>query len=211
MSKFGLEFYDDKTFKNFIFEQDEIIDVEFHDCIFEKSSFVETKFASCKFTDCTFSNCDLSMINVGECNFVNTEFENSKMIGIDWTSSNLGKQAKFQFYKNIDFNNCVINYSNFLGLNLKKILFHNCIAKEVDFSEANLNEANFSGTDLEGSLFKQTDLTDANFVGAKNYTIVPGLNKMKGAKFSMPEVLSLLYSMEIEIVDELAREESDQQ
>lgn len=208
MTEFKQDYYEKEIFKKYIFEHGEVKNVEFHDCNFLKSSFSETIFNGCVFNNCVFVDCDLGLIKVVNSSFVHTRFERSKMIGINWASSALGKKDRFKGFNPIRFYDCVLNYSIFTGLNLEKLQIEKCVAKEVDFSEANLKNANFNDTDLSGSLFNQTDLKEANFVGAKNYMIVPGSNVLKGAKFSMPEAMALLYSMEIEIVEELMGEDS---
>ena len=66
-------------------------------------------------------------------------------------------------------------------------------------SNSNLAGSDFGNSDLQASKFQNTNLEKANFVGAKNYYIDPTQNKLKKAKFSSPEVLSLLAGFEIEI------------
>jgi uncharacterized protein YjbI with pentapeptide repeats len=90
-----------------------------------------------------------------------------------------------------------LNYSAFIGLKLEKIRIKDCISREVDFSDANLEQADFGGTELENAIFRNSNLAGANFVGAKNYFISPQNNRLKGAKFSLPEAMSLLYGLEI--------------
>ncbi|MBT3241131.1 MAG: pentapeptide repeat-containing protein [Chloroflexi bacterium] len=209
MSEFANIYYENERFSKLILEKGRVEHVEFHDCEFNKSSFCESSFIKCIFNNCRFTSCDLSNIGINNSSFIHTKFMGSKMIGIDWVSSGLGKKEIIKINNPISFYDCVLNYSVFLGLDLKNVQIEKCLAKEVDFSEAVLKGANFLNSDLAGSIFNQTDLTQANFVGAKNYSIVPGVNKLKGTKFSMPEAMSLLYSMEIEIVDELAGNESD--
>lgn len=41
----------------------------------------------------------------------------------------------------------------------------------------------------------------ANFIGARNYAIDPTQNTLKKAKFSLPEAMSLLRSLDIELID----------
>ncbi len=88
-------------------------------------------------------------------------------------------------------------YCNFHKLNLKKTGFEGCEVLECDFFETNLEGANFNKADLKGSVFENTNLTKASFVNAVNYEINPNLNEVKSAKFSMPEVLSLLKPFKI--------------
>jgi len=59
----------------------------------------------------------------------------------------------------------------------------------------------FRGSDLEGSLFHKTGLERADFSGARAYAIDPTANRIKKAKFSYPEVLTLLAPFEIVVSD----------
>jgi len=95
----------------------------------------------------------------------------------------------------------VLNYSSFSGLSLPKTSLKKCVAHEVDFSEANLKQADCTGTDFTNSQFRHTDLTEADFCGASHYVIRPDLNTLKQTRFSLPEALSLLYQLDIVIVD----------
>jgi uncharacterized protein YjbI with pentapeptide repeats len=72
-----------------------------------------------------------------------------------------------------------------------------CTARDVDFAEANLTGANCSHTDFAESRFFHTNMTDADFRHATNYAIPANLNTLKKTKFSMPEALTLLYSLDI--------------
>ena len=96
----------------------------------------------------------------------------------------------------------VISHSTFIGLNLADIRVVDCIAIDVDFREADLSRADFTGTDLTSSLFNDTNLTAADLSQARNYDIDPVQNIIKSARFSLPEAMSLLYSMDIELIDE---------
>jgi uncharacterized protein YjbI with pentapeptide repeats len=64
---------------------------------------------------------------------------------------------------------------------------------------ANLAGSDFSGSNLQLSKFQDTNLERANFVGARDYYINPMCNKLKQARFSYPEVLSLLDTFGVEL------------
>jgi uncharacterized protein YjbI with pentapeptide repeats len=64
-----------------------------------------------------------------------------------------------------------------------------------------LSRASFARTDLAESVFLNTDLTQADLSQARNYRIDPGQNKIARARFSLPEAMSLLYNMDIEMVE----------
>jgi uncharacterized protein YjbI with pentapeptide repeats len=75
------------------------------------------------------------------------------------------------------------------------------LAREVDFREADLTDGDFSGTDLSGIIFMNTVLDGADFRRASNYNISPMENSISKAVFSLPEAISLLYSMDIQLED----------
>jgi uncharacterized protein YjbI with pentapeptide repeats len=97
------------------------------------------------------------------------------------------------------FEKCKIELCNFGGLKMKKSRFYECIIFDSDFIDAQLSEADFSLSDLQGCVFRNTNLEGANFSGAKHYYIDPAQNKLKKAKFSMPEAMNLLIPFGMEI------------
>ena len=176
----------------------------FNGCTFLKCNFNGAAFQNCRFRDCTFKSCDLSLVNLKGCSFANTNFEDSLLIGIDWTLTSWGT-GKF-YFKQVDFSGCVLNYSSFMGLNLKKTVMRKCIAHEVGFQDCDLTQADLTFCDLKDSRFAHTNLADADLRGARDYQIDPTQNTLKKTRFSMPEVMSLLYCLDIEIAD-IATEE----
>jgi len=176
----------------------EINSVEFEECTFEGCDFSEAIFKDCKFIDCQFTNCNLSLVKFDQSRFTDVIFEDSKVIGVDWTKAtwpSIALGSPFKFIK------CIISDSTFFGLSLKEIVIEECKAHDVDFREADFNEAILTYTDFSNSLFNETNLTQADFTEAVNYQIDIFLNDIKGAKFSRYEALSLLDSLEIELID----------
>jgi fluoroquinolone resistance protein len=190
--------YSDQVFNNVVLHSEQILSSEFFDCVFSDCSFAESVFQKCRFVNCTFQGCDLSLVQVPESIFSTTRFEESKIIGVnwaqaDWPGSGLGKP--------ICIIKSAISHSTFIGLSLRGIQIKDCIATDVDFREADLSRADFSGTDLSESIFSNTNLSEADLSQARNYQIDPAQNVLKGARFSLPEAMSLLYSMDIILVE----------
>jgi fluoroquinolone resistance protein len=190
--------YADQIFKEEILEQVHVVSSEFHDCTFIRCSFAEAVFGNCRFINCTFQRCDLSLVQVPGSSFSLTRFEESKMIGIDWTR---GDWASTGLGEPIGFFKCAISHSTFIGLNLRGTQIQDCVAMDVDFREADLSQADFAGTDLAGSLFSNTNLVEADLSDARNYHIAPGQNVLTRAKFSLPEAMSLLYNLDIDLTE----------
>ena len=184
-----------QEFKNLIQKNSFVSKKEFNTCTFVKCVLNETQFKNCLFQDCKFKGCELTLASFDGCSFTNTRFEDCRLISIDWTQTSWAKRKVV--FKPVDFVDCVLNHSTFLGLNMKKILISKCLAHDVSFEEADLTQANCSFTDFSNSRFLHTNLTEADFTGAKNYEIAANLNTLKKTKFSLPEAMSLLYNLDI--------------
>jgi|VirMetMinimDraft_7_1064189.scaffolds.fasta_scaffold41608_3 uncharacterized protein YjbI with pentapeptide repeats len=181
----------DKEFKNITYTDNVISEREFVNCVFQNCTLAKLTFEDCYFENCRFEDSDLTMVNVKGSSFRDVTFEGCKMLGILWDEAATPVMVNFE--------ECVLSFSNFWGLSLKKIKIEKCIVKEVNFSETNLSEASFKNSDLESSIFVNTNLSKANFEGAFNYFFNVNTNKVKGALFSMPEVVSLLTGLGIKI------------
>lgn len=70
---------------------------------------------------------------------------------------------------------------------------------EVDFYEAKLMKSSFSGCTLKGASFNKANLTDVDFRNATEYFIDVRDSIVTGAKFNLPEALTLLSSLKITI------------
>jgi fluoroquinolone resistance protein len=161
----------------------------FEECEFSGCNFISCKFRKCKFINCSFNDCIISDLVPFNCRFNEVKFVGCKVIGVDWTKS--------EDLKDLDFNNCQVNYSNFRMLKIPKTRLIACEAKEVDFTEADLSQGDFQRTDFEKSVFFKANLTQADFRNAKNYFIDVKNNVIKKARFSLPEAIVLLKSLDI--------------
>ncbi|MGE3317997.1 MAG: pentapeptide repeat-containing protein [Candidatus Berkiella sp.] len=178
---------------------DKIIEVtSFDNCTFSSCNFSNSTFHKCKFHECHFIHCNLSLIKVTKCSFFDTYFEGSKIIGVNWTNANW---PTITLSCPLRFNQCILNDCSFMSLSLREMSMIDCKAHDVDFRDADLTQADFSQSDFTNSLFNQTLLAEANFTDAINYNINVFENNVKRAKFSLPEAMSLLQYLDIELVD----------
>jgi len=77
--------------------------------------------------------------------------------------------------------------------------FDHCDLQEADFVEADLSKSLFIESDLNGAVFENTNLEKADFRTATNYSIDPEINRIKKARFSVPDVIGLLDKLDIRI------------
>jgi uncharacterized protein YjbI with pentapeptide repeats len=193
VTNFDGEFYEGQTFRELNHQEARIVQKTFTDCEFERCDFTKSVFRDCRLENCRFRNCDLSLMKPLECLFLGVLFEETKLVGVNWTHAT--KQC-LNFH-DFHFSKCILNYSVFMGLNLKKINIIECMARDVDFAEADLTKAKFNFTDLTNSHFLHTNLTQADFTDARNYAIDPTCNIVKKTQFSLPEAVALLECFDI--------------
>ena len=198
IDEYGEGEYRAQNFDQLAIQDEEIAYKDFDECRFQGCSFQETQFRGCRFLNCSFKNCDFQLISVNDCTFMNAAFEDSRVIGVNWIEASWPKRG---LLTSLHFLRCVLNHSTFMGLPLRKMTFQECVAKDVDFAEANLTGADCRNTDFSQSRFFHTNLTQADFSGARNYEIAAHLNTLKKTKFSLPDAMTLLYSLDIVLTE----------
>ena len=182
-----------ETFSGLTLTSSKIQSKEFEDCTFEKCIFIECVFDACHFIDCSFVGCSISANKPYNSQFTNIVFKDSKIMGFDWT--------KARNVRLLSFERCDISYSNFSYLKLPELKLLECTAHEVNFNETDLTSGIFIKTDFLNSVFSSTNLTKADFRKAFNYGIDFNFNILKKARFSLPEAMSLLTSLDIILED----------
>jgi len=172
--------------------------VEFEGCVFIECDFTDAVFSKCTFIDCYFSHCNLSNVSLIHSRFNEVVFEDSKLLGVDWTRvhwPSVALDSPIKFYR------CLLDYSNFYGLRLAQLVMQQCHGHHMDLRDADLHGADFTASDFSGSQFGGTDLRQSNFSEAINYDINLFDNTFKGAVFSRFEATRLLLGLGIELVD----------
>lgn len=186
------EFYE-RTFDGVELRDGVVEDRLFENCVFSRAHLNGSAFRRCRFVDCVFEGCDVSNWQLNGSEMRAVTFKDCKMVGVNW--------AIASSLVHLDWHSCVLSYGNFVGLDLRKSSMQKCVAREADFAETNLSEADLRGTDFGSARFANTNLTKADLRQAMNYGIRPDSNKIKKAKFSLPEATLLLYGLDIVLED----------
>lgn len=188
---FPLGSYDKTSFEDMSLTGEIIKSKDFEECLFRNCSLINCVLEKCRLVNCKFEGCVLSAVNPMNSYISDVAFVRCKVIGCDWT-----RTAQIM---GLEFDDCQLNYSNFSMLKLRKMKMVKCECCEVDFTGTDLSEGSFNGTNFERSIFSKTNLTRASLLGAINYSIDPRNNTLKKARFSYPEVLALLYCLDITV------------
>lgn len=185
------DFYKEQSFEKLNLKDQKYIHVEFYKCSFASCIFTKSLFENCVFEKCSFSGCDLSVAKFSGSSFIDVKFIDSKLIGIDWTL--------VQKPISVNFTKCILNESTFYKMDLRSAEITECIAHNSDFENTNLTKADCRKTDFLNAKFSEADLSYADFTEAINYSINPNNTKIKKAKFSLPEAVSLLDAWDVYI------------
>ncbi len=180
----------DKEFKNINFLDVIFEKAEYDNCLFLNCNFSTVNLSDVIFSDCTFVSCDFSMAKTTNTSFKTATFKECKLLGLHFNECN---NFLLAFY----FENCILNFSSFSRLKLKKTIFNNCSLNEVDFSETNLMNAIFNNCNLSGAIFNNSNLENVDFRTSSNFSIDPTNNQIKKAKFSLLGSIGLLNKYDI--------------
>jgi uncharacterized protein YjbI with pentapeptide repeats len=164
---------------------------EFLECNFSGLNLSELEVRQSRFIDCVFENCNLSNMVLTGPSFRSVQFKSCKLVGVNFSS--ISSQMDLEFIE------CHMDFTVFQDLKLEGTNFSNSSLKSADFSNATLKRAIFCGARLGEANFGGSNLEKADFRGAENYFIDIKHSFIKGAKFSTPEALRLLQSLEIEL------------
>lgn len=165
---------------------------EYDNCTFTDCNFSNADIAGIIFTECTFTDCNLSNPNTRSTAFKEVDFKNCKMLGFNFSQCE-------PFLLAVSFEDCQLNLASFYNLKFKNTKFGKSSLREADLTQADFTNASFNGCDLSGVVFDKTVLEKADLRNAQNYSIDPENNRIKGAKFSMPDIKGLLDKYKIDI------------
>lgn len=184
---------EDRLFEGMDF-RDTPLEAGVHDgCRFVRCVLAGADLSSCTFRACEFRGCDCSLAVVEQAGFQDTAFIGCRLQGVQFARC---RRVMLSF----SFEECMLRMASFSGLKIRGTRFERSLLEEVDFSGADLRGASFGECDLTRSTFFRTNLEHADFRTARNYAFSPEANRLRGARFSMPEVTGLLegYGLEIE-------------
>ena len=164
----------------------------FEECRFRQCSFAGGKIDGMVFRSCIFEECDLTLATFRDTSLQEVRFIRCKLVGVQF-------DACRKLLLQVAFEKCLSRLSGYAGMQLKNTVFDGSDLQEADFTGADLSGSSFAGCDLTRALFNRTNLEGADFRSAFGYAFAPESNRLKRAKFSMPEVLGLLDGHGIEI------------
>ncbi|MBA4699180.1 MAG: pentapeptide repeat-containing protein [Ruminococcus sp.] len=190
------KYYEDQTFENLKLDGKVITDCEFVDCKFINCTFENFHLSRSTLSGCIFQKCSIISLKAKYSQIRFAEFENCNLVGIHWNellpAGKLSKPISV-------FRECHLKYNTFSEMSFVRFNFSNSEITDSMFAKCELMESNFSKCKLDGTEFFECDMRKSNFHESSGYQIDIFTSKLKGAKFSFPEVISLLNGLGIKI------------
>ena len=167
--------------------------LEFDSCVFREGAFAHAVLKRWRLVDCRFENCDLTAARLTGARLRGVSFKNCRAGGVNWAGAS--------GLDDVSFNHCVLDHGVFAGAKLPRFAAVDCRLREADFGDADLRGADLSRCDLTAARFARADLSGADLRGATGYMIDARDTKMKKARVSLPEAVSLLAGLDVVVED----------
>lgn len=184
---------------------DYLLDIEYDGITFSDQEVNFKEFENCTFTHCNFSQCAFMAVTFIDCTFNDCIFNNTKVNHVAFRTVFFNlcqiKDVNFAMVDKlifeIHFTNCILDFSKFYGLKMKRTSFTNCSLIAVDFMATDLTEVVFDTCDLYRAEFGKAIANKTDFRTSTNYTIDPEKTKLKKAAFSLNGLKGLLSKHDI--------------
>lgn len=183
--------FEGEAFINVDFAANAPAGAEFSGCSFKDSNLQSADLRSCRFLGCVFERCNLSLADVSGAALRGVRFSECKGVGINWSD--------VRVMHSVDFSECLLNSSVFTTLDLRRVTFTSCSLVDAVFADVNLRKCLVHNCDLTRTSFRGCDLRQADFRKSTGYLIDPINNRVIGAKFSLPDAISFLQGIGIEV------------
>ena len=171
-------------------------EVEYNDCTFKNCRWDGVRIENCSFLSCTFEHCTWSGVVFSFSQMSDAWFSGCAFRSVAWGGLQ-GRSALVQPFGKAE--RCEFRYNEFSGMTLTRFDFSSCRFGDCTFDDCKLAGADFRGVPLGRTQFSRCDLEKADFREATDYAIDPTDNRLRGARFSFPDVVALLSGFGLKI------------
>ena len=194
--------YVDEVFQKIEKREMCIENVLFEDCVFENCVFEGVKLTGCSFSGCRFVDTQLLNLQFDRTQAIGNDFETCTLIGLDWSLISDERKRAMNLLPFDRLQKCVLRHCIFYGMDLTKTDLSESDLSGSYFDDCVLREARFRESELMKTSFAHCDLSGADFTRAKNYFFSLETNRVKGARFTLPEAIELLNALGVVIGDD---------
>ena len=183
----------DEAFADLDLKGLELADAEFDGCSFTHGLFSGATLRRVRFSDCRFEGCDFTAARFIGSRLRTASFTSCRAGGANWAAATA--------LDDLTFVHCLLDNGSFADAKVPRLKLDDCRLRDADFAGADLRSSIFFRCDLKGARFFGADLSSADLRGSFSYEIDPFRTKIKKARFSLPEAVSLLHGLDINLED----------
>lgn len=173
-----------------------VTNCEFENCTFIGCNFTAVTFRNCAFSNCQFEKCAFRTIKFQFSTMQGSIFSECLLMGINWGELQSKGNRLFPIEK---LERCTLKFNNFIHVNMIRFDFSNMTIQDSYFHDCRLSHASFRNDDMNRTNFSGCNLNCSDFRGARGYNIDLQSNTLKQARFSFPDVVDLLNTLDIVI------------
>jgi uncharacterized protein YjbI with pentapeptide repeats len=175
------------------FSEVHLEDRSFDDCLFRSCRFDRGSLGGAIFSGCRFDQCQLTLMTLKHTTLADVEFTGCKLVGLNFSDCD---DLRFS----ITLRETVLDSVVIFDRRMKGSKILSCRIRDCELSGNDLRNADFGGTVFERTNFSRCNLENADFTTCQGYLIDPSTNRLKNAKFSLPEAESFLGFLGIKLV-----------
>lgn len=188
----------EETVGPFVYENEEIQNLDMSCMEFEGTVFVKCRFINCSFERSSFIKVEFKNCDLSNCNFIsgywrNSRIENSKGIGSNFSEGS---------FHGFTMTGSVCHYGNFVRTlweksvieesDLSEVFFSDSRFKSIQFRKVKLTKVNFFKTLLKG-----IDLSSCNIEGL---SVSDSYEELRGVKLSAAQTVDIAVLLGVKIV-----------
>jgi len=155
--------------------------VRITDCRLQTVDFLQTHFEKLTVSDTIFKRCSLIA-----CDFGDSDWSYVQLTGNQCS----GAQFQVAAMKDVVFDDCKLDLTNFRSASLTNVRFENCTFNDTDFYGAKLTNVAFADCRIDKIEFSTAELKNVDLTSSQ-IGILQGMESMKGAKISSIQLASL--------------------
>lgn len=192
--------FTDAVFEGADLEAADLGNREFFGCTFRGLNLQQTRWDGSRMEDCIFQGCDLTRMAPARLSLRGVEFNDCKLMGIDWTH--------VAPHPDVSFIQCSLRYSSFVDTSMRKTKFRKCILDEANWVEVDLSGSVFEECRFSATRFEGCNLERTKFPGCVDLALDPSKNRVKGATIPLQSAVLLASSFGMRVLA-LSDDDSD--
>ncbi|MFF8960957.1 pentapeptide repeat-containing protein [Streptomyces sp. NPDC014894] len=156
------------------------------------SDFTQCAFSGVTFTGGRYRRARFDEVWLHSVRVVGADLADSSWLDGEWAESVLaGAELSGAQLRRVVFHHCKFDSVNARTARFREVSFVGCLLRDVDFGGAALTDVDFPGSTLDRVRLDRATLTGVDLRGAAGLGIASGIEALRGATVSTPQILDL--------------------